>query len=959
MQEKERDEGVKEKSEEVLENLESLEKRQKIRKILVIAIISVLFVVIIILGFSFYLYFQSPEKKIGLGANIESALLNSDGKLVYVKLLGGSLDKNITKIKFIFSDENGNEYNYETNEGTQEIEVPFKKSFWDWLFGRQFIGNYDYEIGSDEAGLIDFSNINKVSVLFEYKTETGDVIETPVLDTQRTTNRTTTSSEDDDGDDDGGDDGTTPTPEPTPTCTNDTGCTVVGNFCSGNIPYNCSLNISGGCLDRVNKSECSVGEQCILGSCQIVSGNFYFTNEDTSINITLNSFITGNWARITSPAYGTAQNKSSLTIINFINLTYKPNANYNGEDYFIYNVTDGTNVEVIRVDVTIVPVDDAPILMTESYKTITNIVFGVNSTPIEKSYKLLITEVDGDSLNYSSPNLPSGATLDPRKGVLKWTVSSANIGDYTNIIFSVTDLTSAGLSDTKIVNITIRLAQTYYCDPISGNTATGDGSAGNPWGTLQSVGEAGYFNEIKIKSGDTIKLRDGYHGQLSIWKKANTDYITVESDEGVVANLSNIILKYTDYWYFKGLKMSPELAVPSRVNPGNQSSMFSGYSNRFIKVENCIMYTIDNASSWMANEWSNLSWSGISLSYTTNSIARNNIIRNVRSGISLGTLIIIENNTVDGFSGDGMYVAADSILQDNIIINKHDPADGFHNDGIQGWGNATKNITVRRNYINARTDPNRNDNTVGGLQGIFLTGNVSGIIENNVVLAKNAVWGIGISSGSFNLYILNNTIMRPYNIGYWPDIHIGYFENSIVKNNIADVIPVANITRNITSENNLKITNYNETQISSFFVNYPYGDVRPLITSPMCNGSINPVGVAVGALPCVCTNDLQCEEVFGVGATCDINTGKCVGGTGMGSLSPFTQLLNFLKGLLTKETGKAILTGKTITGNAVNENGSSDYEKLLIIFIGLIILFFLIIIVLRFAKVEKKRNKRR
>ena len=115
-----------------LQSLESLEKRQKIRKTLVAAIIFVL-LVIIILGISAYFYFQSPEKTLGVGANIESALLNEQGNAVYIKLLGGSLDKNITKIKFIFTDLDGKEFVYETSEGAQELKVPFRRGFWQSL----------------------------------------------------------------------------------------------------------------------------------------------------------------------------------------------------------------------------------------------------------------------------------------------------------------------------------------------------------------------------------------------------------------------------------------------------------------------------------------------------------------------------------------------------------------------------------------------------------------------------------------------------------------------------------------------------------------------------------------------------------------------------------------------------------------------------------------------------------
>jgi len=348
-QEKERDEGVKEKSEEVLENLDSLEKRKKIRKTLVVVIIFVLLAIIIFLGVSFYLYFQSSEKTLGIGANIESALLSSDGNLVYVKLLGGSLDKNITKIKFIFLDKEGKEYVYETSEGIQQIEVPYSRSFLDWLFGRQFIGKYDYEINSENAGLSDFSSINEVGVVFEYQTGTGETIETPVLDTERTTNRTRTTGG---GSSSGGTgDGGTTTPGCTAqdnsitcanntcgivknncqqdincsevnrdyclnytlSCTNDTGCTSVGSFCDGNVPYNCSLGVDG-CLDRVNGSECGIGYYCDGEVCK--EGNAYYLDANNG-NDSWSGNSTKPWKTIdrAKPGFGNPSVQPGDTVI--------------------------------------------------------------------------------------------------------------------------------------------------------------------------------------------------------------------------------------------------------------------------------------------------------------------------------------------------------------------------------------------------------------------------------------------------------------------------------------------------------------------------------------------------------------------------------------------------------------------------------------------------------------------
>jgi len=95
-------------------------------------------------------------------------------------------------------------------------------------------------------------------------------------------------------------------------------------------------------------------------------------------------------------------------------------------------------------------------------------------------------------------------------------------------------------------------------------------------------------------------------------------------------------------------------------------------------------------------------------------------------------------------------------------------------------------------------------------------------------------------------------------------------------------------------------------------------DFHPLINSPVCNGGyyhgeqiLNNavIGTAwAGALPCVCTTDLQCEEVFGVGNTCDVD-GECV--SGMGSSSALSIIWNWFKGFLTGNTIKEI-TGRFV-----------------------------------------------
>ncbi len=88
-------------------------------------------------------------------------------------------------------------------------------------------------------------------------------------------------------------------------------------------------------------------------------------------------------------------------------------------------------------------------------------------------------------------------------------------------------------------------------------------------------------------------------------------------------------------------------------------------------------------------------------------------------------------------------------------------------------------------------------------------------------------------------------------------------------------------------------------------------DFHPLINSVVCNGgylygkrlitsSVKGTPSA-GALPCVCTQNSQCVEVYGTGSTCNLQTKKCEGGMpnlpAPESKSFFSRLLELLKRL--------------------------------------------------------------
>ena len=156
------------------------EKKPNRKKIIIIILI--LLAIIIILIFLLYRYFN-PKYQLNLGAEIKNVLISEDGKTAYLKVEGGSIDKNITKIKFIFYDQSEKEYYYETIEGAEEFSLYFKKSW--FIFAKpSYEGRYDYEINADEIGLDNFKNIKRIEVFFEYETDSGDMTVTLPLDSE-------------------------------------------------------------------------------------------------------------------------------------------------------------------------------------------------------------------------------------------------------------------------------------------------------------------------------------------------------------------------------------------------------------------------------------------------------------------------------------------------------------------------------------------------------------------------------------------------------------------------------------------------------------------------------------------------------------------------------------------------------------------------------------------------------
>jgi hypothetical protein len=68
---------------------------------------------------------------------------------------------------------------------------------------------------------------------------------------------------------------------------------------------------------------------------------------------------------------------------------------------------------------------------------------------------IMAADPNGDALNYSANNLPTGASFDQTTHVFTWTPASDQAGSYPNVLFTVTDNGNPPMSASETITITV------------------------------------------------------------------------------------------------------------------------------------------------------------------------------------------------------------------------------------------------------------------------------------------------------------------------------------------------------------------------------------------------------------------------------------------------------------------------------------------------------------------------
>ncbi len=257
--------------------------------------------------------------------------------------------------------------------------------------------------------------------------------------------------------------------------------------------------------------------------------------------------------------------------------------------------------------------------------------------------------------------------------------------------------------------------------------------------------------------------------------------------------------------------------------------------------------------------------------------------------------IIIRNNIIHDYGGSGAIrlhaseAATPTNGYENVIIENNLVYDGQGTTG-NVFHALHKNITIRNNTF-------RSGSGFGypkpGASDIFIYNNIfaGGVsIDDSIDFTEdNNIWRyLKVGSNYLQDPPGENSIVIGYYGGYYPGYDENYFKGSVnffSGGSDPDLFDQWGFDRvpqgqeHCPSDPDIPcFTCDPDASIGCSHKENLNDAYHPVMTSDACNGNVDSQGVAVGAFPCVCTENIQCEGVFGAGYTCNIETGECVEG---------------------------------------------------------------------------------
>src|SRR6185503_6136440 len=262
-----------------------------------------------------------------------------------------------------------------------------------------------------------------------------------------------------------------------------------------------------------------------VNDAPVAVNDSYTTPEDTTLNVAAlgvlinDSDVDGDSLSavlVSAPTHG------SLTLNTNGSFSYVPAANYNGPDSFIYKANDGlADSGVATVSITITGVNDAPVVVNDSYTTPEDTTLNIAAPGLLAND----SDVDGDSLNAILVSLPTHGSLTLNSSGRFSYAPAANYNGPDSFTYKAND--GQADSGTATVSITITAVNDAPVAVNDGYTTAED--------TTLNVGALGVLINDNDVDGDTLSavlVSSPTHGSLTLNTNGGFSYVPAVNNNG-------------------------------------------------------------------------------------------------------------------------------------------------------------------------------------------------------------------------------------------------------------------------------------------------------------------------------------------------------------------------------------------------------------------------------------------
>lgn len=258
-----------------------------------------------------------------------------------------------------------------------------------------------------------------------------------------------------------------------------------------------------------------------------------------------------------------------------------------------------------------------------------------------------------------------------------------------------------------------------------------------------------------LSGGDRLILEPGFHGQLLIDTLTFEPPLVITAAPNTRPELAHLKINNS-----KGVRIEG-LGVTATAEGGSNEALVEIRQSQNIQLDDLVIASTEDTRTWTAARWRRLARHGVSLSGQDISLS-NSLIRNVRHGVSSDARnTLVQGNTIELFSGDGIRGLGDDSAYIGNTIRLCVGVDDNHDDGFQSWSLDELNQPGMGTVRNVRVENNQ--------------------IRNGAHPLSCTLQGIGLFDGIFeNWLIRGNTVV----VDHWHGITVMGARDVTIKDNI-------------------------------------------------------------------------------------------------------------------------------------------------------------------------------